>query len=110
MKYGLKDEHFDAILGVLRRHPRVEKAVLFGSRAMGTYTLESDVDLCLFGDAIDLTEHARILAEMEALTVPQRVDLLVHHAIKEQALLEHIARQGRPLFITAGKDQSRRVL
>lgn len=95
---GLRDEHRQAILDILSNHPGVDKVVLFGSRAMGTFTTESDVDICLYGESLTLTDHAKLAAKMEALLVPQRVDLLLHHAIEDGALLDHIRREGRVLF------------
>ncbi len=98
MNDGLKDEHRSAILAVLRAHPGVERAVLFGSRAAGTFTPESDVDICLFGDSLTLTDQARLSTKMEELPLPQRVDLLLHDAIESDSLREHIRRHGRVLF------------
>ncbi|MBK8166602.1 MAG: restriction endonuclease subunit S [bacterium] len=95
---GLRDEHRQAILDILSSHPGVDRAVLFGSRAMGTFTAESDVDICLYGESLTLTDHAKLAAKMEALPVPQRVDLLLHRAIEDRALLGHIRREGRVLF------------
>jgi len=40
-------EWFLKQLGILTANPRVERVVLFGSRAMGTHTPESDIDLAL---------------------------------------------------------------
>ena len=42
MNDGLKDRHRREVIDILAAHPGVEKAVLFGSRAMGTFTPESD--------------------------------------------------------------------
>lgn len=98
MNFGLKDRHFHAVLDILRSQKKVEKIVLFGSRARGTYSPESDVDICLFGDALDLTDQADLIATMEDLTIPQQVDLLLHHRIKEKALLDHIRKEGKVLF------------
>jgi predicted nucleotidyltransferase len=52
------------IRGVLATFPAVERAVLYGSRAMGNFKPGSDIDLTLHGD--DLT--ARMLGDIaEAL-------------------------------------------
>jgi predicted nucleotidyltransferase len=98
MNDGLQAEHRRAIIGVLRAHPEIERAVLFGSRATGTFRPASDIDICLFGEALTLTDQARLAAQLEALSVPQRVDLVRHHAIRDEALLASIARDGRELF------------
>ena len=94
MTDGLKARHRAAIVDALAANDRVERAVLFGSRATGTHTPASDVDVVLFGDRLTSTDRARLDAVIEALTVPQRVDLLLHATIDNDALREHIERQG----------------
>lgn len=91
---GLKDQHRNAIIQVLAAHPRIQRAILFGSRAMGTYSSASDIDIALVGDALDATDLARLSGQMEELNVPQKVDLLLHRTIQSQELLEHIERHG----------------
>ena len=44
MSDGLKAQHRAAIIATLAANDRVERAVLFGSRAMGTNTITSDVE------------------------------------------------------------------
>ena len=44
MSDGLKAQHRAAIIAALAANDRVERAVLFGSRAMGTNTITSDVE------------------------------------------------------------------
>lgn len=70
MTDGLKDRHRSAIHGVLSSNPRVERAVLFGSRAMGAFRPASDVDLVLFGDSLTLRDQFDLAVAMEELTVP----------------------------------------
>ena len=62
MTDGLKDAHREAIIAVIAANDRVERAVLFGSRATGTNTVTSDVDIALFGDQLTLTDQARLAA------------------------------------------------
>ena len=52
MTDGLKDEHREAIIAAIAANDRVERAVLFGSRATGTNTVSSDVDIALFGERL----------------------------------------------------------
>lgn len=54
MTDGLKDAHREAIVAALAANARVERAVLFGSRATGTNNVASDVDIALFGKAADV--------------------------------------------------------
>lgn len=91
---GLKDEYRKTILDILTANPRVERIVLFGSRAMGTFTPESDIDLALYGDELTLTDLAELKEKLEETTIPQKVDLLLAKDIEKKDLLEHIRKHG----------------
>ncbi len=91
---GLKDRHRAAIIAAIAANPRVERAVLFGSRAMGTYTADSDVDIALFGDGLTLTDQARLGAAIDDIPMAQSVDLILYRFIDNSALLDHIRAHG----------------
>jgi uncharacterized protein len=94
MTDGLKDKHRKAIIEILSSSRRVERVVLFGSRAMGTFTSTSDVDIALFGDELTLTDHAKFAEAIDELSIPQQVDILLHQSIKNEKLIEHIKNHG----------------
>ena len=48
-KVFLPDNDLNEIIDIIRKHPEVESAVLFGSRATGRNNPGSDVDIALFG-------------------------------------------------------------
>jgi len=98
MTDGLKSEHRRAIIETLSANPKVERIVLFGSRAMGTFTPTSDIDLALFGDDLTLSDQAALAEAMAELSIPQRVDILIHHRIENRALREHIRKHGVEWF------------
>jgi len=94
MTEGLKDAHREAIIAVIAANERVERAVLFGSRATGTNTVTSDVDIALFGDRLTLTDQARLAVAIAEIPMAQSVDLLLYSSIRDQTLREHIRREG----------------
>jgi len=49
MKHGLPASTVAQVHGVLSRHPEVERAILYGSRAKGNFKAGSDIDLTLSG-------------------------------------------------------------
>ena len=98
MTDGLKPAHRQAIIDALSANPKVERIVLFGSRATGTFTLTSDVDLALFGDDLTLSDQAALAEAVAELSVPQRVDILIYHRIESQALREEIRKHGVEWF------------
>lgn len=90
MRFGLSEQTLGRINAVFAKHPAVEKAVLYGSRAMGTHKPGSDIDLTLYGEGISQTEVDRILDELEELDLPYSIDLSVFSRRTHAQLREHI--------------------
>jgi uncharacterized protein len=86
-----REEEF--IRRVLARYPAVSGALVFGSRAKGTATPSSDVDLALEGDLGPLEAQA-IAAELEELPLPYRFDVKALADIRHVPLREHISLVG----------------
>jgi len=82
---------------VFRHHPGVAEVRLFGSRAKGTHTSRSDVDLALFGNVGPLEAEA-IAAELDDLPLPYKYDVQAFESIRADALREHIQRVGVLLY------------
>ena len=91
---GLKTKHRQAIIETLAAYERVERAVLFGSRAQGTFSVTSDIDIALFGDNLNLRDLIKLMKDMDSLTIPQQIDLLLHNSIHNSALLKEIRLHG----------------
>ena len=75
MNHGLPATAVEKIQGVFASHPRVAKAVLYGSRAKGNYRNGSDIDLTLHGENLDFSEMVRIENELDDLLLPYMIDL-----------------------------------
>ena len=99
MTDGLKDEHREAIVAAIAANDRVERAVLFGSRATGTNTVSSDVDIALFGERLTLTDQARLSAVLDKFPMAQSVDLLLYDSTLDRTLREQIRRQGVEFYV-----------
>lgn len=95
MKYGLSEATIQKIHAVFARYPQVAKAVLYGSRAKGTYKNGSDIDLTLSGGS-DLTLDVlyRISNELDELLLPYTIDLSIFYDISDSDVIEHIRRVG----------------
>lgn len=98
MQYGLSDTTIEQICAVLERHPSVEKAVLYGSRAKGTFKPGSDIDLSLHGTTITLNELGDIDSELDDLLLPYTFDLLIFDTLNHVNLREHIERVGKIFY------------
>lgn len=97
MNSGLSSDELNGLCRVLQGFPSVQEAILFGSRAKGTFREGSDVDLAVKG----CSDSAVILlsaALNEETTLPYFFDVVAHEKISSQDLLEHIARVGVTIF------------
>jgi predicted nucleotidyltransferase len=82
---------------VFRRHPEISAVRIFGSRAKGTHTPRSDVDLAVWGD-VDALGAEALAAELDELPLPYRFDVRAFDSIRFQPLREHIERVGAVVY------------
>jgi len=76
------------------RDAGVERLVLFGSRARGTHSERSDIDLAVYGGDFD-TFYFRVQEETESLL---EFDLIDMHRKVSPSLLEEIEREGIEIY------------
>lgn len=89
----LKPTELDMVRSVFRLHPEIETATLFGSRAKGTHSERSDVDLVVTGDVGPLRAES-IAAELDELPLPYRFEVQPLAHVRHRPLLDHIRRVG----------------
>lgn len=89
----LTERELKLIGDIFGRHPEVAGAILFGSRAKGTHTPRSDVDLALTGMITPLGAEA-IAAELDELPIPYRFEVQPLESIRHLPLRDHIERVG----------------
>ena len=94
---ALSSHELELITSVFRKYPEVVAAKVFGSRAKGTSTPNSDVDLALWGD-IDGLRAESLAGELDELPLVYRFDVKPFELIKLQALKEHIERVGVAVY------------
>ena len=94
-RFGLPENTIAAICAVFARHPQVEKAILYGSRAKGNFRNGSDIDLTLCGgEDLTLTVQLRIMTELDDLLLPYSIDLSLLAKISDSEVVEHVERVG----------------
>jgi len=94
---GLSQSTLGLIRGVFKRHPNVTAVILFGSRAKGTASPASDVDLALEGH-LDALQVEAIRSELDELTLPYRFDVVGLELVRLDSLREHIERVGVRIY------------
>lgn len=98
MRYGLPEEAIQEIRTVLTLYPEVEKAILYGSRAMGNFKPGSDIDLTLTGEKLTHEHLLGIMSDLDDLLLPWMIDLSLLAELNHPGLLEHIKRVGLALY------------
>ena len=93
-KDGLNETTIEAICAVLATCAELDKAILYGSRAKGTFRTGSDIDLTLIGSKLTLHSVNKIELAIDELLLPYSFDISIFHEIANDQLLEHIARVG----------------
>jgi predicted nucleotidyltransferase len=92
--YGLKDKYIKNIQVVFAGHSNIDKVILYGSRSKGNYRPNSDIDLVLVGENLDLSEKFAIEIELDDLLLPYKIDVAIFHHINNGDLIGHIKRHG----------------
>ena len=111
-EYGIAAGTMEKIIAVFRDDPHVDKVILFGSRAKGTNSPGSDIDLAITGSSLNLDDLLQIHLELDALSLPYKFDVVIYDRIREKALKDHIDRRGIVLYdrkLTVKQESSPRV-
>ena len=94
---GIPAAQVERLLMVLTAQPHLEAVWLFGSRAMERHQAGSDIDLCLEGTELSHGDRLQLMAAVDDLLLPWRVDLVLRHELPE-ALEAHVQRVGRRIW------------
>jgi uncharacterized protein len=96
--FGLKATTIEQIRQVFSRFPQVERAVLYGSRAKGTFKPGSDIDLTLVGKHLNPQLLGQIADALDDLLLPYMIDLSIEAELHHEALQAHIHRVGKIFY------------
>lgn len=95
MDTGLNQADIKRIAAAIKQFPEIDDAVIFGSRAKGTYKKASDVDLAIKGRAVTSETIKRLNFLLnEELPLPYFFDVVHYESLESQQLVEHIDRVG----------------
>jgi len=104
MRYGLSEKQLSEITGIISEFDQIEEAVLFGSRAIGTFKEASDVDIAIKGKKVTAGLAAKLKFMFEEDTyLPFFFDFIAYPAITNEKLKEHIDKKGAVLYRKGGK-------
>jgi len=98
MRFGLNEDTLNTISEIFEANSKVDKAIVFGSRAKGNYRPDSDIDIAVKGFDLTLDDILKMQVAFEEKRIKYKIDVVDYHTIKEKALTEHIDRVGIEMY------------
>lgn len=98
--FGLIERDISYIKKALKNFKEIEKAIVFGSRAMGNYKKGSDVDIAIIGKEITSETIFKLDDYLnEVYPLPYFFDIIHYDLIINDKLKEHIDTEGKIIYI-----------
>lgn len=94
---GLNKNELNHLEGIFIKVPHVERAVLFGSRAIGTHRNGSDVDIAVYGSGLSSLDILTLLHLVEETMLPYMFDFIIPEA-DNIILSDHINTVGIEIY------------
>lgn len=105
-KFDIAERSLRHLMEALQRRPEIERAVIFGSRSMGTAKPGSDIDLAIYGSAVTNETARRLSMELnEELPIPYYVDVVAYQQTDNPELRAHVDREGQELYRRSAKTE-----
>ena len=89
--FGLPERTINELLEYFKMKPEIQKVVIYGSRAKGTYKNGSDIDFAIWSDKENSSE---ITAELEELPTPYMFDVVDYKMLSHENLKKSIDKDG----------------
>ena len=97
--FGLRGNLIDEIINRISSNSKVQKIIIFGSRARGDYQKSSDIDISIVANPLLSSEEFNILkAQLDELDTIYKIDLVDTKRIDKEALLRSIEKDGVLLY------------
>ncbi|MDI6916040.1 MAG: nucleotidyltransferase domain-containing protein [Desulfitobacteriaceae bacterium] len=77
---------------------KVDKIVLFGSRARGDYSPVSDYDIAIFENHLSVLDKARLWDEVDEIETLKKIDIIFVQENFTDDIMESIKRDGVILY------------
>ena len=96
--FGISPKSYALLIEALS-NSEIDKAIIFGSRAMGNEKVGSDIDIAVLGDklTVELLNKLKIQIN-EHCNIPYFVDIIDYKTISNLQLKEHIDEVGKIIF------------
>ncbi len=90
--FGLPQRTLDDLLEYFKNKPEIEKVIIYGSRAKGTYHNGSDIDFAIVSDNNE--NFYRISGELDDLPTPYKFDVIDYNSLTQENIKNSIDKDG----------------
>ena len=94
--FGLPERTVNELLEFFKKKAEIQKVIIYGSRAKGTYKNGSDIDFAIW--ITDEGKLSSIKAELEDLPTPYKFDVINYETLTNEALKNSIDTDGIEIY------------
>ncbi len=94
-EFGLPERTLKELREYFLSQKNIEKVLIYGSRAKGTYHNGSDIDFAIIGENINTL---RIHSDLDDLPTPYKYDILDYKNLTHEGMLQSIETDGKVFF------------
>lgn len=95
--FGLPDITIKELLDYFSGKSDIEKVLIFGSRAKGTYRTGSDIDFAIITD--NHNDFHRISGELDDLPTPYKFDVIDYKALTHEGMKKSIDNESQLFYL-----------
>ena len=97
--FGLDVDVIREIRAVFDQSPRIQKVLIYGSRAKGNYKAGSDIDLTLIGKGLSSENTVYpLMGKLDDLNFPYTFDISIFKKLNNLDFIDHILRVGKIFY------------
>ncbi len=96
--FGLTEEEIAQIQHAFANYLKIESAVIYGSRAKGSYKPASDIDISLKGYNVDLDLQQNLEFDLDDLMLPYKFDISIYGKLTSPEFVAHIDKVGKVFY------------
>lgn len=98
-KIGITSELLEKIRSIILRYSKIDRAVIFGSRARGNYKKTSDIDICIYGREMSCMDINLMEDKLRQLNTPLDFDVVYFENISKEVLKRNIEEDGVEIYV-----------
>ncbi len=96
--FGISPEILAAIRQVMAEYGEIQRVLVFGSRAKGTFRAGSDIDLAVFAPHMNSSQFTQLWLDLNDLPLVFKLDVLHWDVLANPHLKDKIVQEGRMLY------------